>query len=67
VKRDEEADGTKASQVVDADFTTTCSMLAGPNPELFKVCLNKGRNVLTVYILANGNMNLAYFDFKQVH
>ena len=35
--------------------------------QLFKVLLNKGKNVLTVHILTNGNMNLAYFDFKQVH
>src|SRR5271163_194978 len=35
-------------------------------PQLFTVRLNKGRNVLTVHILTNGNMNLAYFDFKQV-
>jgi hypothetical protein len=35
--------------------------------QLFKVRLNKGENVLTVHILTNGNMNLAYFDFKAVH
>ncbi len=35
-------------------------------PHLFKVRLNKGKNVLTVHILTSGNMNLAYFDFKQV-
>jgi len=35
--------------------------------QLFKVRLSKGRNVLTVQILTNGNMNLAYFDFKPVH
>jgi hypothetical protein len=35
-------------------------------PNFFKIRLSKGRNVLTVHILANGNMNLAYFDFKQV-
>jgi hypothetical protein len=35
-------------------------------PQLFKVPLNKGKNVLTVHILTGGNMNLAYFDFKQV-
>lgn len=35
-------------------------------PHLFKVRLNKGRNVLTVHILTNGQMNLAYFDFKQI-
>lgn len=35
--------------------------------QLFKVRLDKGKNVLTVHILTNGNMNLAYFDFKQVH
>ncbi len=34
--------------------------------QLFKVHLNKGKNVLTVHILTSGNMNLAYFDFKQV-
>jgi|SRR5579863_2460293 len=34
--------------------------------QLFKIRLRKGRNVLTVQILTNGNMNLAYFDFKQV-
>src|ERR1700740_2254064 len=35
--------------------------------QLFKVRLNKGKNVLTVHILTNGHMNLAYFDFKQAH
>jgi hypothetical protein len=33
--------------------------------KFFKVPLNKGRNVLTVHILTGGNMNLAYFAFKQ--
>ena len=36
-------------------------------PQLFKVRLSKGKNVLTVHILMIGNMNLAYFDFKRVH
>ena len=31
-------------------------------PQLFKIPLAKGRNVLTVHILTEGNMNLAYFD-----
>lgn len=35
-------------------------------PQLFKLRLSKGKNVLTVHIMTNGNMNLAYFDFKQV-
>ena len=35
--------------------------------QLFKVHLSKGKNFLTVHILTNGNMNLAYFDFKAVH
>ena len=35
-------------------------------PQLFKVRLGEGKNVLTVHILTGGNMNLAYFDFKQV-
>jgi hypothetical protein len=35
-------------------------------PQLFKVHLSKGKTVLSVHILTNGNMNLAYFDFKQV-
>jgi hypothetical protein len=35
--------------------------------QLFKVPLSKGKNVLTVHILTNGNMNLAYFDFKPAH
>ena len=35
-------------------------------PQLFKVRLGKGKAVLTVHILTTGNMNLAYFDFKQV-
>ena len=35
--------------------------------QLFKVALRKGKNVLTVHILTGGNMNLAYFDFKQAH
>jgi hypothetical protein len=33
--------------------------------QLFKVHLSKGRNLLTVHIVTGGNMNLAYFDFKQ--
>jgi len=33
--------------------------------QLFKLRLSKGKNVLTVHILAQGNMNLAYFDFKR--
>jgi hypothetical protein len=32
----------------------------------FQNSLSKGKNVLTVHILTNGNMNLAYFDFKPV-
>jgi hypothetical protein len=36
-------------------------------PNLFKIQLGKGRNVLTVHILTGGNMNFAYFDFKQDH
>jgi hypothetical protein len=32
-----------------------------------KIRLSKGRNVLTVHVLTGGNMNLAYFDFKQDH
>src|SRR5580704_10005712 len=35
-------------------------------PNFFKIRLNKGKNVLTVHVLTNGNMNLAYFDFTQV-
>jgi hypothetical protein len=34
--------------------------------QLFKVRLSKGKAVLTVRIQTTGNMNLAYFDFKQV-
>lgn len=34
--------------------------------QFFKVHLSKGKNVLTVHILTNGNMNLAYFDFRQI-
>src|SRR5580692_9517629 len=35
--------------------------------QLFKIPLSKGKNVLTIHILTNGNMNLAYFDFKPIH
>ena len=35
--------------------------------KLFEVRLSKGKNVLTVHILTKGNMNLAYFDFKQAY
>jgi hypothetical protein len=35
-------------------------------PNFFKLRLDKGRNVLTVHILTNENMNLAYFNFKQL-
>jgi len=31
---------------------------------LFQVRLPKGKSVLTVHIIAEGNMNFAYFDFK---
>jgi len=34
-------------------------------PRLVKLRLPKGKSVLTVHILAQGNMNLAYFDFHQ--
>ena len=34
--------------------------------QLFNVRLSKGKNVLTVRVLTNGNLNLAYFDFKRV-
>jgi len=34
-------------------------------PQFFKLPLSKGRNVLTVHILTGGNMNLAYFDFRE--
>jgi hypothetical protein len=33
--------------------------------QLFEVHLSNGKNVLTVHIATNGNMNLAYFDFNQ--
>jgi hypothetical protein len=33
-------------------------------PSLMRVRLPAGKNVLTVHILTEGNMNLAYFDFK---
>ncbi len=35
--------------------------------QFFKVTLNKGKNVLTVHILTNGDMNLAYFELKSAH
>jgi hypothetical protein len=35
--------------------------------QLSKVALSKERYVLTVDILTGGNLNLAYFDFKQVY
>lgn len=35
--------------------------------QLFRISLSKGRNVLTIHILTAGNMNLAYFDFKEAH
>ena len=34
--------------------------------QFLKLRLSKGKYVLTVHIVANGNMNLAYFDFRQV-
>jgi hypothetical protein len=33
---------------------------------LLHVTLLKGKNVLTVRILTEGNMNLAYFDFRAI-
>jgi len=34
-------------------------------PLFFKLSLNQGKNVLTVHILTGGNMNLAYFNFRE--
>lgn len=34
---------------------------------LAKLHLSAGKNVLTVHILTEGNMNLAYFDFKEAN
>jgi hypothetical protein len=34
--------------------------------QLFTVRLSEGKNIFTVHILTNGNMNLAYFDFRLV-
>jgi len=34
-------------------------------PGILKVKLARGKNVLTVHILTEGQMNLAYFDFKK--
>jgi hypothetical protein len=34
-------------------------------PAIMKLRLPAGKSVLTVHILTRGNMNLAYFDFKQ--
>jgi hypothetical protein len=36
-------------------------------PGIARLHLNAGRNVLTVHILTNGQMNLATFDFKKVN
>jgi hypothetical protein len=36
-------------------------------PGLVKLRLPKGKSVLTVHILTNGQMNLATFDFKKAH
>jgi hypothetical protein len=35
-------------------------------PALFKTHLSKGKNLLTIHILTNGNINLAYLDFKKI-
>ena len=35
------------------------------NKDLAVASLPKGKHVLTVHILSNGNMNLAYLDFKE--
>jgi hypothetical protein len=36
-------------------------------PAIAKLQLPAGKNVLTIHILTGGNMNLAYFDFKEAH
>jgi len=33
--------------------------------DTFRLKLDQGRNVLTVHIVTNGNMNLGYFDFRR--
>lgn len=34
-------------------------------PSIARLKLSKGKSVLTIHILTQGNMNLAYFDFKK--
>jgi hypothetical protein len=36
-------------------------------PNIVQLRLPAGRNILTVHILTQGNVNLAYFDFKKAH
>jgi hypothetical protein len=36
-------------------------------PSIVRLRLPAGKDVLTVPILTEGNMNLAYFDFKEAH
>jgi hypothetical protein len=75
--------GTLSVDVNGKDATGTLQILSTSNPsdpvawrqwhhwnlarQLFKVRLSRGKNVLTVHIRAEGNMNLAYFDFKGDH
>jgi hypothetical protein len=75
--------GTLSVDVNGKDATGPLQILSTSNPsdpvawrqwhhwnlarQLFKVRLSRGKNVLTVHIRAEGNMNLAYFDFKGDH
>src|SRR6202034_4346464 len=75
--------GTLSVDVNGKDTTGPLQILSTSNPsdpvawrqwhhwnlarQLFKVRLSRGKNVLTVHIRAEGNMNLAYFDFKGDH
>jgi len=75
--------GTLSVDVNGKDATGPLQILSTSNPsdpvawrqwhhwnlarQLFKVRLSRGKNVLTAHIRAEGNMNLAYFDFKGDH
>jgi hypothetical protein len=36
-------------------------------PNLLRVTLPKGKSVLAVHVVTEGQMNLAYFDFREIH
>lgn len=65
--KDESKGEVDNSRLIEAVGEGDKAVTGKPAAPLRTTRLRKGKNVLTVHILTNGDKNLAYFDFKPVH